>query len=117
MDGGAVQRGSIEFDLADRNWETHGHALNHAFDDTVLHVFAQASEHTFFTRTRTHRNVLQVRVDLAALPDAFASNVPLARPGRCQAPFSDLPEERVHSVLDAAAQFRLQKKAQPAARS
>ncbi len=112
VDGGEVLRGSVEFDLADRNWETHGHALNRAFDDTVLHVFAQASEHTFFTRTRAHRNVLQVRVDLAALPDAFVGNVPLARPGRCQAPLRDLPDARVHSVLDAAAQFRLQKKAQ-----
>src|SRR5205814_2190633 len=30
---------------------------------------------------------------------------------RCQAPLKDLPEERVKSVLDAAAQFRLQQKA------
>ena len=45
------------------------------------------------------------------LPDAFSSNVPLARPGRCQAPLRDLPEERVCSVLDAAAQFRLRQKA------
>src|SRR6266581_8880246 len=42
--------------------------------------------------------------------DAFSANVPLARPGRCQAPLKDLPEERVNSVLDAAAQFRLQQK-------
>ena len=25
-------RGSIEFDLVDQNWETHGHATNPAFD-------------------------------------------------------------------------------------
>src|SRR5207248_6590589 len=31
--------------------------------------------------------------------------------GRCQAPLRNLPEERVRSVLDAAAEFRLQKKA------
>ncbi len=35
----------------------------------------------------------------------------LARPGRCQAPLKNLPEERASSVLDAAAQFRLQQKA------
>src|SRR5438046_10248311 len=45
------------------------------------------------------------------LPDAFGANLPLARPGRCQAPLKDLPEDRVRSVLDAAAQFRLQQKA------
>ncbi len=108
---GEVKRGSIEFDLTDRSWEAHGHSINPAFDDAVLHVFVNASEHTFFTRTRSNRNVLQVRVDPNALPDAFASNVPLARPGRCQAPLKDLPEHRVLSVLDAASRFRLERKA------
>ncbi|MEP6956988.1 MAG: DUF2851 family protein, partial [Chthoniobacterales bacterium] len=111
VEGGTAQRGSVEFDLSDRNWESHGHSLNRAFEETVLHVFVHASEHTFFTRTRSHRNVLQVRVDPAALPDAFASNVPLARPGRCQAPLRGLPEERIVSILDAAARFRMQRKA------
>lgn len=106
----AVVRGSIEFDVSDRSWEAHGHALNRAFEDTVLHVFVHASEHTFFTRTRSHRNVLQVRVDPTTLPDVFAANVPLARPGRCQAPLRDLPEERVRSVLEGAARFRFQRK-------
>ena len=109
--GGEIVRGSIEFDLTDRSWETHGHAVNPAFEDTVLHVFVHAGEHAFFTRTAEHRNVLQVRVDLAALPESFAANVPLARPGRCQAPLNGLPDERVCSVLDGAAQFRLQRKA------
>jgi hypothetical protein len=45
------------------------------------------------------------------LPNAFSANIPLARPGRCQSPLKDLPEERAKSVLDAAAQFRLQQKA------
>src|SRR3954467_5822656 len=111
LDGGEVQRGSIEFDLTDRNWETHGHATNPAFEDTVLHVFVTAGGPTFFTRTQEHRNVPQVQVDPATLPDAFSANVPLARPGRCQAPLQDLPEERVRSVIQAAARFRLQRKA------
>jgi hypothetical protein len=45
------------------------------------------------------------------LPEAFNTNIPLARAGRCQAPLKNLAEERVRSVLDAAAQFRLRKKA------
>ena len=109
--GDEVRRGSIEFDLSDRSWEAHGHSINRAFEDTVLHVFVNASEHTFFTRTRSNRNVLQVRVDLGSLPDAFASNVPLARPGRCHAPLQGLPEDRVQSVLEAASRFRLERKA------
>jgi len=103
-------RGCIEIDLADRNWETHGHATNPAFEQTVLHVFIDKSDREFFTRTISNRNVPQVRIDPAVLPETFSANIPLARPGRCQAPLKDLPEERVRSVLDAAAQFRLQKK-------
>jgi uncharacterized protein DUF2851 len=109
-DGDPV-RGCIEIDLLDRSWETHGHATNPAFDETVLHVFVERGDREFFTRTKSNRNVPQVHIDPAVLPDAFSANIPLARPGRCQAPLKGLPEERVGSILDAAAQFRLQRKA------
>ena len=104
-------RGCIELDVSDRSWEAHGHATNPAFEETVLHVFVEKSGREFFTRTRSNHNVPQVCVDPTILPDAFSGNIPLARPGRCQAPLRDLPEERVNSVLDAAAKFRLQQKA------
>src|SRR3982751_4757614 len=86
-------RGSIEFDLADRSWETHGHSTNPTFDDAILHVFVDQSERVFFTRTKSNRNVPQVRVDLANLPDKFPAAVPLAHPGRCQAPLKNLPRD------------------------
>jgi hypothetical protein len=111
INGGDPIRGCIEIDLLDRSWETHGHATNPAFDETVLHVFAERSTREFFTRTKSNRNVPQIHIDPAALPDAFSANIPLARAGRCQAPLKDLPEERVHRVLAAAAQFRLRQKA------
>jgi hypothetical protein len=111
VNGGQPIGGSIEIDLVDRNWETHGHSTNPAFDQIVLHVFVEKSDREFFTRTQSNRNVPQVRINPAALPEAFSANIPLARPGRCHAPLRNLPEERVRSVLDAAAQFRLQKKA------
>ena len=111
VNGGAPIRGCVEIDLVDRNWETHGHALNPAFDATVLHIFVDQSSREFFTRTISNRNVPQIRIDPAMLPEAFSANLPLARPGRCQAPLKDLPEERLRSVLAAAARFRLQKKA------
>jgi hypothetical protein len=111
VNGGKPILGSIEIDLVDRNWETHGHSTNPAFDQTILHVFVDKSDREFFTRTKSNRNVPQVRIDPAALPEAFSANIPLARPGRCHAPLRKLPEERIRSVLDAAAQFRLQKKA------
>jgi len=111
INGGDPIRGCIEIDLLDRSWETHGHATNPAFDETVLHVFVERSDREFFTRTTSNRNVPQVHIDPAVLPDAFTVNIPLARPGRCQAPLKDLPEERVRNVLEAAAQFRLRQKA------
>lgn len=111
INGSDPIRGTIEFDLADRSWETHGHATNVAFDDAVLHVFVEQSDRAFFTRTKSNRNVPQVRVDPAALPDKFSANVPLARPGRCQAPLKDLAPDRLQSILTAASQFRLQRKA------
>ena len=111
VNGSEPRRGCIEIDLVDRNWETHGHSTNPAFDHTVLHVFVDKGEREFFTRTKSNRNVPQVRIDPAILPEAFSANIPLARAGRCQAPLKNLPEERIRSVLDAAAKFRLQKKA------
>jgi hypothetical protein len=104
-------RGCVEIDVVDRNWEAHGHATNPAFEETVLHVFVEKSDREFFTRTKSNRNVPQIRIDPAVLPAAFSGNVPLARPGRCQAPLRNLPEGTVRSVLDAAAQFRLKQKA------
>jgi hypothetical protein len=111
INGSEPVRGCIEIDLLDRSWETHGHAINPAFEATVLHVFVEKSDREFFTRTKSNRNVAQVCIDPATSPDVFNANIPLARPGRCQAPLKDLPEELVCSVLDAAAQFRLQQKA------
>jgi len=111
INGGEPIPGSVEIDLLDRSWETHGHATNPAFEATVLHVFVERSNRDFFTRTESNRNVPQVCIDLATLPEAFNANVPLARPGRCQAPLKHLPEERVCSVLGGAAQFRLRQKA------
>src|SRR5260370_10760220 len=111
MNGNEPVRGCIEIDLLDRSWETHGHAINPAFEPTVLHVFVERSDREFFTRTKSNRNVAQVCIDPTTLPEVFNANVPLARPGRCQAPLKDLPEERVCSVLQAAAQFRLRQEA------
>jgi Protein of unknown function (DUF2851) len=111
INAGEPINGCIEIDLLDRSWETHGHATNPASEATVLHVFVERSNHAFFTRTHLNRNVPQVCIDPATLPEAFNATVPLARPGRCQAPLKNLPEDRVCSVLDAAAQFRLRQKA------
>jgi Protein of unknown function (DUF2851) len=107
---GQLAGGSIEFDLTDQNWEVHGHATNPAFEGTVLHVFVASGARAFFSRTTTNRNIPQLRLDPTVLPSAFSNNLPLARPGRCHAPLRGLPEEKIDSILAAAAQFRLQQK-------
>jgi hypothetical protein len=109
--GSEPMHGCIEIDLLDRSWESHGHAMNPAFETTVLHVFVERSDRAFFTRTLSNRNVQQVCIDPTTLAGVFNANIPLAHPGRCQAPLKNLPEERVHSVVDAAAHFRLRQKA------
>src|SRR5438132_6716518 len=70
VNGSEPLRGCIEIDLVDRNWETHGHATNPAFEETVLHVFIDKSAREFFTHTKSNRNVHQIRIDPAVLPDA-----------------------------------------------
>src|SRR5438045_852384 len=109
--GGPVLHGTIEIDLLDRNWELHGHATNPAFDDAILHIFLERSGMEFFARTSSHRNVPQVQLDLASLRDAATGLVPLAHPGRCVAPLRNLTAERISSILEGAAKFRLQQKA------
>ncbi len=108
---GREERGAIELDLLDRSWERHGHATNPAFSDTILHLFFQRSEKDFFSRTTSHRQVPQVLLDLGALEQNESGIVALAHAGRCVAPLRDLAPERVQSVLEAAAQWRLQRKA------
>jgi hypothetical protein len=111
INGGEAMHGCIEIDLLDRSWESHGHATNPAFEPTVLHVFVERSDRAFFTRTFANRNVPQVCINPTDLAGAFNPNIPLAYPGRCQAPLKNLPDARLPGVLDAAAQFRLQQKA------
>ena len=108
---GEARIGCIEIDLADRSWESHGHAVNPAFENTVLHVFVNQSDRTFFSRTISNRNVAQVRLDLSKISEVLSDNIPLARAGRCHSPLKDLPDERIESILRSAAEFRLNKKA------
>ncbi|MEA3187867.1 MAG: hypothetical protein QOD99_1697 [Chthoniobacter sp.] len=104
-------RGCIEIDPDARDWERHGHATNADYENVVLHVFASCGDAQFFTRTLGHRNVPQLLLDLRGLESVPQNPSPVAKLGRCMAPLRDLPKARVGGILEAAAQFRLQKKA------
>ena len=110
---GHLRTGSLELDGDARDWERHGHAQNPSYDEVVLHVFFEAPHgETFFTRTSQHRVVPQVLIDLHSY--ALVQKVPEraeVRWGRCSFPLQTMDEPRLLSLLRAAAQQRIERKA------
>jgi len=106
VNGSEPMRGtSVRSD--DRNWEEHGHATNPAFEDTVLHCLSTQRANIFRVAPDQTRSAEVRRSNALARPLSATS----ARAARSfQAPLEILPEDRVRNVLDAAAQFRLQKR-------
>ncbi|MGI8605212.1 MAG: DUF2851 family protein [Verrucomicrobiales bacterium] len=115
---GRQLRGALEIDMDARDWERHGHALNPAYDNVVLHMFFDAPQgQRFFTRTSQHAEVTQVRLDLAALgAEPLRKEQAEARWGRCSFPLRELSADRLHSLLEAAARHRIGQKAKRLAR-
>ncbi|MCA1963449.1 MAG: DUF2851 family protein, partial [Prosthecobacter sp.] len=109
---GQTLRGTVELDPDVRDWERHGHGANPDYRQVVLHVFLQSPDERFFTRTAAHQQVAQVRLAMSMLEaDAKPSlQLAAARLGRCAAPLRDMEDARVRSILEAAAQHRLEKK-------
>lgn len=110
---GESRTGSIELDRDVRDWDHHGHALNPAYRDTVLHLhLGQRGGGLWFTRTDEHRLVPQVRLDRQPLLRDFPeAPPPAAQPGRCLRIFRGLGLEKILTLLEAAARFRLERKA------
>ncbi len=115
--GGRLLTGALELDGDARDWERHGHARNPAYDGVVLHVFFIVPEkETFHTRTSRHRQVAQVRLDPAAVGDGPPPAPAEAKCGRCSFPLAAMPGPRLTSLLEAAARYRLERKARRLAR-
>lgn len=108
---GSTRSGSIELDLDVRDWESHGHASNPAYDSVVLHICLHDSGNgEWFTRTSSHREVPTVLLDVSGI-SACAVPVPRAHPGRCLASLRSLPETMWNALLRDAALYRLERKA------
>ena len=110
--GDEKRTGSLELDTHPRDWEGHGHAQNPNYDDVCLHLYViEPSGDRYFTRTSSHREVVQVQLDLAAIgSDAPVFFQAEAKLGRCSHPLADMEGERLDGLLEAAAQYRMQRK-------
>jgi hypothetical protein len=111
---GELRTGPLELDPLAADWDAHGHGVNPAFREVVLHVVFQADARRTFTRTSDHREVPQVVISEMQLSDALnrpQREVAIAHPGRCVAPLKQLPAGAVGKLLDEAAAFRAELKA------
>lgn len=112
---GEVFRGDIELDPDVRDWERHRHGANADFNRVRLHVFWHGpEERRAFTRTANHREIVQVRLTPEMLEGNRRpkSGLASARLGRCSMPLKDLELDRVRSMIESAAQHRLQRKSE-----
>lgn len=111
MDGETVQ-GDIELDPDARDWERHHHSTNAEYDRVVLHLFFSSPTERFFTRTSQNREVVQVKLEASMLAADAKPNRGLAaaRIGRCATPLREMESARVQSMLESAAQYRLELK-------
>ncbi len=110
---GELRRGAVEVDLDARNWERHGHGDNPEFNGVVLHVFAdRPASSRVFTRTESHRHVAQVLLPQYSGLQGPPDFLPEAYPGRCLAPLARMHDREIESLLLAAAQYRMRRKAE-----
>lgn len=109
---GETRRGDLELDTDARDWEHHAHGSNADYDRVVLHLVLRLPEPRFFTRTSQHREVPQVVLTASMLPpDASpARGMAAARLGRCATPLATMEAGKVQSIIESAAQFRLERK-------
>ncbi|MEI6350419.1 MAG: DUF2851 family protein [Verrucomicrobiota bacterium] len=112
INGAPAVRGCIELDPDVRDWERHGHAVNPAYCNVILHVFFSAGKSDFFTQTAMGGAVPQVRLDLARLDRTSLNPVPAAKLGRCSGPLATMEPCQISGLLAAAAHYRMRRKAQ-----
>jgi hypothetical protein len=110
--GEETLHGDIELDPDARDWERHQHGANADYDRVVLHLFLDAPQERFYTRTSQHREITQVVLNPTMLASDARPNRSLAaaRLGRCATPLHEMEAARVQSIIESAAQYRLELK-------
>lgn len=112
INGARPVRGCIELDPDVRDWERHGHAVNPAYENVILHVFLTVGRQELFTQTLSGRAVPQVKIDVAKIDTPTRDPVLLATCGRCAGPLAAMQTGQVGALLEAAAHYRMRGKAQ-----
>lgn len=111
---GELWHGALELEHRMSDWEAHGHAVNKAFNQVVLHVVFVDEGKCHFTRTADHREVPQVIVSEAMLKEALNMpwvDVANAHPGRCYHPLAEMAVTDLDQLMIAASRHRAAMKA------
>jgi len=115
---GVKHLGCIEIDLTPDHWTLHGHDVNPAYNEVILHVVCNPAPVSSFTRSEDHSHIPRITIDTDALKAALdlPSRVKFpslcsAMPGRCATPFSEFNMQSINRVLMEAARHRISLKA------
>lgn len=104
--------GDIEVDLHSGGWRGHGHDANPNFKRVILHVVWEGSGIKDIP-TLAIKDVLDASIGelVAWLGTDSEKGFPPELNGRCCAPLRELPEKRLHALLNEAARVRFESKA------
>ena len=104
--------GDVEIDLHPTGWRGHGHDVNPAYHNVVLHVVWNAdSKAVCSLPTLALRSLLDSPLNELSSWFSHDTGAPGLLTGQCSAPLRDLPEHDLREVLHQAALIRLRRKA------
>ena len=112
IDGGPPLRGAIELDPEAADWERHGHATNPAYENVILHVsFRQGGGGFLLPHRRQSRSAARAARS-GGLPRRGAACAAAGRAGPLRGAIARSRAGDGAQPLEAAAQFRLRRKAE-----
>ena len=105
-------QGDIEIDLKNSDWKSHGHDVNPAYKDVVLHVVWRRSGSPTQPTMELEPVLDSALADLRWWHGSDAARAyPTELLGRCCAPLRELTVTQLTDLLQQAASIRLQSKA------